>query len=129
MFEFTGNVIRVCGSVRQSVVLSRLKHATAALESLTSPDQSRLGGKDGECGGVSTPSCSHAGVNSGEHAQEWGQEKSPQKAHFTLNKRYFISVESTKHKRPGKCLPPTLQLRRLDKKTLTDYCNYSSRAF
>lgn len=41
-------------------------------------------------------------------------------AHSTLNKSYFISFESTKHKRPGERLPPTLQLKRLDKKTFTD---------
>lgn len=39
-----------------------------------------------------------------ERAQERGQEKSRQTSHFTPSKKVFISVESTKHKRPGKCL-------------------------
>lgn len=50
-----------------------------------------------------------------------GGKKSLHTAHFTPNKSYFISFESTKHKRPGKCLPPTLQLKRLDKKTFADW--------
>lgn len=50
-----------------------------------------------------------------------GGKKSLHTAHFTPNKSYFISFESTKHKRPGNRLPPTLQLKRLDKKTFTDW--------